>query len=164
MRLQSLPSLYALNGRERHYRNDFRSFTLKVLSPSFPFYLFYETSSFIRVSSLNLQNQTFFFSWNHFFPFKCISFLVLHFFSGSLCRWNVEGDTGVFLSQNCSPYLTGDVALALEKELNVIQCHLFPVTFNIFAVLWGRYLIFRSAWELLSSWLALNVKSNYSQS
>lgn len=30
------------------------------------------------------------FSWNHFFPFKCIPFLVLHFFSGSLCRWNVE--------------------------------------------------------------------------
>lgn len=46
-----------------------------------------------------------------------------------------KGDIGFSLSQNCSPYLTGDVALALEKELNVIQCHLFPVTFNIFAVL-----------------------------
>lgn len=135
MRSQSLPSLYALNGRERHYRNDFRSFTLKGLSPSFPFYLFYETSSFIRVSSLNLQNQTFFFPGitfflsNAFLSLCCVSFQEVS--AGEM--W--KGDTGVFLSQNCSPYLSGDVALALEKELNVIQCHLFPVTFNIFAVL-----------------------------
>lgn len=95
---------------------------------------------------------------NAFLSSCCISFQEVS--AGEM--W--KGDIGFSLSQNCSPYLTGDVALALEKELNVIQCHLLPVTFNIFAVLWGRYLIFRSAWELLSSWLALNVKSNYSQS
>lgn len=46
-----------------------------------------------------------------------------------------KGDIGFSLSQNGSSYLTGDVALPLQKELNVIQCHLFPVTFNISAVL-----------------------------
>lgn len=86
----------------------------------------------------------------------CISFQEVS--AGEMQKGNVG------FSLNCSPYLTGDVALALEKELNVIQCHLFPVTFNISAVLRGRYLIFRRASELLSSWLALNVKSNYSQS
>lgn len=66
---------------------------------------------------------------NEFLSLCCISFQEVS--AGEM--W--KGDIGFSFSQNCSPYLTGDVALALEKELNAIQCHLFPVTFNIFAVL-----------------------------
>lgn len=45
---------------DRQYRNDFRFFTLKMQSPSSPFYLCYETGTFTGVCNLSFQSQTIF--------------------------------------------------------------------------------------------------------
>lgn len=77
MRLQSLPS-YILTRRQRHYRNDFRFFTLKMPSPSSSFCLCYETSTFTGVSNLSFQKQTIFpritFFLSNPFPSLCCIF------------------------------------------------------------------------------------------